>query len=81
MRMSIQLYVSPQWLVEHQNDSGYPLRIVDCRFLLSDPSAGERAYESGHIEGAVYFDLERDLSAPNGRTEGEDGIHCRSQLH
>ncbi len=62
--MSIQLYVSPQWLVERQNDSDYPLRIVDCRFLLSDPSAGEKAYESGHIEGAVYLDLERDLSAP-----------------
>ena len=62
--MSIQLYVSPQWLVEHQNNSAYPLRIVDCRFLLSDPSAGEKAYESGHIEGAVYLHLERDLSAP-----------------
>jgi len=37
--------------------------ICDCRFDLSDPDAGERAYREGHIPGARYVHLERDLSA------------------
>jgi len=41
--------------------------ICDCRFDLGDPDAGRRAYQAGHIPGAIYVDLEHDLSAaPNG---------------
>lgn len=40
----------PDWLV------------VDCRSDISDPGAGERAYRAGHIPGAVFADLNRDLS-------------------
>lgn len=38
------------------------LVVVDCRFDLRDPGAGERAYRAGHVPGAVYAHLERDLS-------------------
>ena len=38
------------------------LAIVDCRFTLMNPIAGESAYLTGHIPGAVYAHLERDLS-------------------
>src|ERR1700760_3836945 len=38
--------------------------IIDCRFDLADPDAGRRAYLAGHIPGAAYADLNRDLSAP-----------------
>lgn len=38
--------------------------ILDCRFALGDAEAGRREYESGHLPGALYLDLERDLSAP-----------------
>jgi len=38
------------------------LVVVDCRFDLSDPAAGERAYLTSHVPGAVYAHLERDLS-------------------
>ena len=38
------------------------LVLVDCRFDLRDPGAGERAYRTGHLPGAVYAHLERDLS-------------------
>ncbi len=44
--------------------------IVDCRFDLSDPAAGERSYRESHIVGAHYLDLEQDLSAPAGRHGG-----------
>ncbi len=37
--------------------------IVDCRFVLTDPEAGRRAYAAGHIPGACYAHLNDDLSA------------------
>jgi thiosulfate/3-mercaptopyruvate sulfurtransferase len=36
--------------------------IIDCRFLLNDPSAGRQKYDESHIPGALYLDLEKDLS-------------------
>jgi len=41
-----------------------PLAIVDCRFNLMNPAEGLAAYLKGHIPGARYADLNRDLSAP-----------------
>ncbi|EAQ96770.1 sulfurtransferase [Congregibacter litoralis] len=38
--------------------------VLDCRFALNDPAAGRRDYEAGHIPGAQYLDLARDMSAP-----------------
>ena len=35
---------------------------VDCRWQLTDPSHGPRAYAEGHIPGAAYANLDRDLS-------------------
>jgi thiosulfate/3-mercaptopyruvate sulfurtransferase len=39
-------------------------RFVDCRWDLADPEAGRRAYLEAHVPGAVFLDVERDLSAP-----------------
>jgi thiosulfate/3-mercaptopyruvate sulfurtransferase len=47
-------------------------RLVDCRFDLRNPAAGELAYEAGHIPGAVYAHLDRDLSGPK---TGSNGRH------
>ncbi len=44
----------------HQPD----LLILDCRFALDDPAYGQRSFVQGHIPGAQYADLERDLSGP-----------------
>ncbi|TLY49617.1 MAG: sulfurtransferase [Gammaproteobacteria bacterium] len=38
------------------------LLIVDCRFELADPARGARAYGEAHLPGAVFADLDRDLS-------------------
>lgn len=46
------------------------LRIVDCRFDLSDPGAGQSRYLRGHIPGAVYADLDRDLAGQAGAGAG-----------
>lgn len=39
---------------------------VDCRWALDDPEFGRRAYLEGHIPGAAFVDVERDLAAPPG---------------
>lgn len=39
------------------------LRVLDCRFSLQEPAAGRAAYETAHIPGAVYADLDKDLAA------------------
>lgn len=38
--------------------------LFDCRFVLSDPRAGERDYHQGHIPGAHYLHLDHDLAGP-----------------
>lgn len=52
---------NPDWLV------------VDCRFSLADATAGQRAYDEGHIPGALYVNLDRDLSTPH--IPGQTGRH------
>jgi len=43
---------------------------VDCRFDIRDTARGRREYLVSHIKGAVYADLDKDLSGPlvPGRT-------------
>ena len=40
--------------------------VVDLRWSLTDPARGRQTYEEGHIPGAVFVDLDTDLSAPPG---------------
>ena len=40
------------------------LAVIDCRFDLMNPAGGLEAYVKGHIPGARYADLNRDLSSP-----------------
>jgi thiosulfate/3-mercaptopyruvate sulfurtransferase len=44
--------------------------VVDCRFSLANPSAGQSAYLRGHIPGAVYAHLDQDLSDHRKRGQG-----------
>lgn len=39
---------------------------MDCRYKLGEPGAGERLYLEGHIPGAAYLDVDRDLASPPG---------------
>ena len=69
--MPVAQLISPQALNERQSQPG--LVILDCRFALEDPDYGLRSYAEGHIEGAQFADLERDLSGPV--TKGVTGRH------
>jgi thiosulfate/3-mercaptopyruvate sulfurtransferase len=44
--------------------------VIDCRFDLTDPDAGRRAYRTSHIPGAAYAGLNDDLSAERTGTNG-----------
>lgn len=55
-------------LAAHLHDSRWVL--LDCRFDLTNPAAGEQAYAAAHIEGARYAHLDRDLAAPQTSTSG-----------
>ena len=55
-----ELAAHPQW------------RLFDCRYDLAKPDLGERQYAEGHIPGALYAHLERDLS---GKKTGKNGRH------
>ena len=46
--------------------------IVDVRFQLDDPDAGRKLYLKDHLPGAVYMDLDKDLS---GKVEKHGGSH------
>jgi thiosulfate/3-mercaptopyruvate sulfurtransferase len=46
--------------------------VFDCRFDLAAPESGEAAYAKGHIPGAQYLHLDRDLS---GEKTGKNGRH------
>jgi thiosulfate/3-mercaptopyruvate sulfurtransferase len=39
---------------------------VDCRWALDDPAYGRREFLAGHIPGAAFLELERDLAGPAG---------------
>ena len=54
--------ISPKQLSQKLNTPNW--LIFDCRTELSDPGAGRRAYEQGHLPGAMYADLNEDLCGP-----------------
>jgi len=47
-------------------------RVFDCRHDLAKPDLGEQQYRAGHIPGALFAHLDRDLSA---RKTGKNGRH------
>src|SRR3954469_2622341 len=68
--MAFTTLISTAALALHFDDPAFA--IVDCRMKLDDESWGAREYKAGHIPGAVYADLNRDLSAPK---TGANGRH------
>lgn len=74
----IQPIVSKQWVLARMYEPD--LVIVDCRFELGHPQAGREAYAAAHIPGAVFLDLEEDLSAPAGAHGGRHPLPAPEAL-
>jgi thiosulfate/3-mercaptopyruvate sulfurtransferase len=68
--MSLTTLVDAPTLAAHLADPAFV--IVDCQFKLDDPAWGRAAYERAHVPGALYADLNRDLS---GTPSGTNGRH------
>jgi len=47
-------------------------RVFDCRHDLAKPELGEQQYREGHVPGALFAHLDRDLSGPKS---GNNGRH------
>jgi thiosulfate/3-mercaptopyruvate sulfurtransferase len=57
--------VAADWLDAHSGD----VRLVDVRWYL-DGRSGLAAYEAGHLPGAVWLDIDTDLSDPASPAAG-----------
>ncbi len=68
--MNSTTIVSCTHLAGYLDDPGW--RIFDCRHQLSDAGFGEKAYAEGHVPGAFFLHLDRDLSGP---MSGRNGRH------
>lgn len=54
-------------------------RIIDARYDLKNPELGQQLYNEGHIEGAVYWDLNEDMSDMT-RDEGRHPMPTKEEL-
>jgi len=64
--------ISPDNLAERLSGAPGSVLVFDCSFDLANPGAGEQAFAAGHLPGAHYLHLERDLS---GAKTGKNGRH------
>lgn len=55
-------------------------RLFDCRFDLMDPDAGRRAFDAGHVPGAVYVHLDEDLAGEKTPATGRHPLPDLAQL-
>jgi thiosulfate/3-mercaptopyruvate sulfurtransferase len=60
-----QTLISVDQLMDLQR-SGAPQMVFDCSFDLMKPEAGLAQYREAHIPGAIYANLDTDLSAKYG---------------
>ena len=60
--------IEPPELAPHVGDPDWA--IIDCRFDLTRPDWGERAWAAGHIPHALHAHLDRELSAPRTPLSG-----------
>lgn len=64
------MLVSTAELATHLDDSNWI--IFDCRHDLGDPTRGLEVYSNGHVAGAFFVGVDRDLS---GVKTGSNGRH------
>ncbi len=58
-------YVNTDFVKEHKE-----ALIIDCRFNMAVPDEGSKAYKDGHIKGAIYVDLDKDMMGELGEHGG-----------
>ncbi|AUW93616.1 MAG: sulfurtransferase [Sulfobacillus thermosulfidooxidans] len=69
--------VDAQWLAAQDPEN---VVIADCRYNLLAPAQAYIDYQKGHIPGAFFLDLERDLCGPIGVHGGRHPLPDREQF-
>lgn len=64
--------ISAAELADLLKQADHDVLVLDCRFSLAAPQAGQQAYAQGHVRGSVYAHLDTDLSGPK---TGRNGRH------
>ncbi len=68
--MAYTTLIDAATLAQHLDDPNWV--VIDCRHALSDFTLGRKLYDEGHIPGAFFADVERDLA---GEHTGKNGRH------
>lgn len=66
--MTYKTLVSAAVLADHLKDKDWI--VFDCRFDLTQPTAGLQAYQKSHIPGALYVSLNEDMASPHTPDSG-----------
>ena len=74
----MSLLITPIELAELQA-GGAPVRLLDVRWRLDRPE-GRPDYLAGHLPGAVYVDLDHELSRRGDPSEGRHPLPARADL-
>lgn len=78
MHTMFRTLIPPEALHAHLDEPAW--RVIDCRFDLARPDAGEAAWREAHIPGAVYAHLDLDLSSAVGPGTGRHPLPDADQL-
>ena len=70
--MNVAPLISAEELKTLLAQPGARVMVFDCSFDLGDAGAGARAFAEAHLPGAIYLNLDTDLSAPK---TGRNGRH------
>lgn len=72
--------ISAQSLHQYISDSTTPICIIDARFNLSAPKQGQEMYSQGHIPGAIFLDLDKEMCGHKTGTNGRHPLPDREEL-
>ena len=67
--------ISAEQLANLAKSSDKPLMIFDCTFELTKPELGQQQFDESHIPGAVYVNLDKNLSSKNDLAAASGGRH------
>jgi thiosulfate/3-mercaptopyruvate sulfurtransferase len=71
----VSAIVSGEWLAAHLDE----VRVVDVRWYL-DGRSGRDAWAAGHVPGAVWLDIDTDLSSPASAADGRHPLPTPEQF-
>ncbi len=76
--MSYQTIISVEEL--NNNLANKDWFVFDCRFMLNDPAGGLKKFNQGHIPGAQFADMDKDLSSAPTSTSGRHPLPDPNEL-